>query len=129
MSESYSCAQAADKKQITGTLIGGSAKRLMSMGNYIGMPTTLTSANGDMLVTDLELVKTTTKEYWSKLYKRQETPNIPKPWLTTPSVVDVQKQVDTEPFHWPVPCNITDFCAMLQQGNHRPAPGPDECEK
>ena len=70
MSEIYSRAQTADKKWVTGTLIGGSAKRLMSMGDYMGMPITLlTSANGDTLVTDPDLVKTTTKEYWSKLYK------------------------------------------------------------
>jgi hypothetical protein len=69
MSEIYTRAQTADKKRITGTLLGGSAKRLMSTGDYIGMPTALISANGDTLVTDPESVKTATKEYWSNLYK------------------------------------------------------------
>lgn len=63
MSETYACAQVTDKKHITGTLLGSSAKRLMSNGDYIGMPTALTSTNGDSLVTDPELVKSTTKSY------------------------------------------------------------------
>ena len=61
MSETYACAQVTDKKHITGTLLGSSAKRLMSNGDYIG--TALTSTNGDSLVTDPELVKSTTKSY------------------------------------------------------------------
>ena len=46
-----------------------------------------------------------------------------------PSVLEVRKWVDNNLFQWPIPCNITDFRAMLRQGNHRPAPGPDEWEK
>jgi hypothetical protein len=81
--------QTADKKRITGTLLGGSAKRLMSMGDYFSMPTALTSTDSNTLVTGLELVKAATKTYWLKLYKQQETPDVPKPWLSTPSVVEV----------------------------------------
>jgi len=44
-------------------------------------------------------------------------------------VIAVWKWVEAEPFQWPVPSNIADFRAMLQQGNHRQAPGPDEWEK
>ena len=91
MLEIYAHAQAADKKHITGTLLGGSAKKLMSTGGYIGMPTALTSTDGNSLVTDPELVKSTMKDYWSKLYKQQVTPDVPKPWLLTPSVLEVQK--------------------------------------
>jgi hypothetical protein len=109
MSEIYARAQAADKKCVAGTLLGGSAKRLMSNGNYIGMPTALTSINGDLLVTDPELVKSTMKDYWSKLYKQQVTPDVPKPWLLTPSVLEVWKRVNDELFQWPIPCNIADF--------------------
>jgi hypothetical protein len=93
------------------------------------MSTALTSTNGNTLVTDPEQVKLTTKMYWSKLYKHQETPDILKPWLSTPSVVETWKQAEKEPFQWPIPCNITDFHAMLRHGNHRPASGPDEWEK
>jgi hypothetical protein len=89
MSEIYARSQATDKKCIVGTSLGGSAKRLMSTGDHIGMPTALTSTNGDTLVTDPELVKSTTKDYWSTLYKQQDIPNVPKPWLSTPSVLEV----------------------------------------
>jgi len=51
MSEIYACAQATDKRHVTSTLLGGSAKKLTSTGNYIGMPTVLNHANDDVLVT------------------------------------------------------------------------------
>src|ERR1700677_195161 len=102
MSEMYAHAQATDKKRIAGTLLGGSAKRLMSTGDYIGMPTALTSTDGDTLVTDPELVKSTMKDYWSKLYKQQDIPNVPKPWLSTPLVLEVRERVKNKPFQWPV---------------------------
>jgi len=124
MSEIYVRAQATDKKRVTSTLLGGSAKKLTSMGDYLGMPTALNSADSDTLVTDPETVKSVTREYWSK-----HTPNAPKPWLSTPSVIAVRKRVEKEPFQRPVLSNIADFRAMLRRGNHRPAPGPDEWEK
>src|SRR5882762_492695 len=129
MSEIYTRAQASDKKRVTSTLLGGSAKKLTSTGNYFGMPTALISADSDTLVTDPESVKSLTRDYWSKLYTQQNTPDVPKPWLSTPSVTAVQKRVEREPFQWPVPSNIDDFRAMLRRGNHRPAPGPDEWGK
>src|SRR5882762_3575277 len=114
MSEIYMCAQASDKKRITSTLRGGSAKKLISMENYFGMPTALNSADSDTLVTDPETVKSVTREYWSKLYAQQNPPDVPKPWLSTPSVSEVHKRVEIEPFQWPVPSNIADFRAMLR---------------
>jgi hypothetical protein len=91
MLEIYARAQAADKKCVAGSLFGGSAKRLMSTGDYFGMPIALTSTDSNTLVTDPEQVKLTTKTYWSKLYECQETPDIPKPWLSTPSVIEIWK--------------------------------------
>jgi hypothetical protein len=129
MSEIYMRAQASDKKRVISTLRGASAKKLTSMDNYFGMPTALNSADSDTLVTDPETVKSVTREYWSKLYAQQNTLDVPKPWLSTPSVITVQKRVEKEPFQWPVPSGIADFRAMLRRGNHRPAPGPDEWEK
>jgi hypothetical protein len=46
----------------------------------------------DELVTEPNTIKRVTKEYWSKLYKQQNTPDVPKPWLNTPSVTEVQKR-------------------------------------
>jgi len=57
MSEIYMRSQASDKKYITSTLRGGSAKKLISTENYFGMPTALNSADSDTLVTDPEMVK------------------------------------------------------------------------
>jgi len=114
MSEIYMRAQASDKKRITSTLRGGSAKKLISMENYFGMPTALNSADSDTLVTDPETVKSVTREYWSKLYAQQNPPDVPKPWLSTPSVSEVHKRVEIEPFQWPIPSNIADFRAMLR---------------
>ena len=113
MSELYARAHATDKKQVTGVLLGGSAKKLMSTGDYFGMPTALISHDGDTLVTDPEMIKSVTKDYWSKLYTQQDMPDVPKPWISTPSVVDVRKRVEADPFQWPVPSNIADFRAML----------------
>ena len=109
MSEIYARAQVTDKRRVTNALLGGSAKKLMSTREYIGMPTVLNHADGDTLVTDPEMVKSVTKEYWSKLYTQQDTPDVPKLWLSTPSVVAVRERVEKEPFQWPVPSNIADF--------------------
>ena len=65
----------------------------MSTGDYFGMPTALISNDGDTLVTDPEMIKSVTKDYWSKLYKQQDTPNVPKPWLSTPSVVELKQNL------------------------------------
>ena len=109
MSEIYMCAQASDKKHIISTLCGGSAKKLTLTDNYFGMPTALISSDSGTLVTDPEMVKSVMREYWSKLYAQQNTPDIPKPWLSTPSVVEVHKCVKEQPFQWPVPSSIADF--------------------
>jgi hypothetical protein len=68
MSEIYARAHTTDKKRVAGVLHGGSAKKMMSNGDYFGMPTALVSHDGDTLVTDPEMVKSVTKDYWSKLY-------------------------------------------------------------
>jgi hypothetical protein len=113
MSEIYAWTLAFDKRHVTGILLSGSAKKLTSMGDYIGMPTALNSPDRDMLVTAPETVKTVTKNYWSKLYTQQDTPDVPKPWLSTSSITAVRNQVETDPFQWPVPSNIADFRTML----------------
>ena len=109
MSEIFARAQATDKRCVTSTLLGGSTKKLTSTGDYIGMSTVLNHADDDVLVKDPEMFKSVTREYWSKLYTQQNTLDVPKLWLLTPSVVAVRKQIEKEPFQWPVPLNITDF--------------------
>jgi hypothetical protein len=89
MSEIYAQTLTYDKRRVTSIILSGSAKKLTSMGDYIGMPTALNSPDGDMLITALEIVKTVTKNCWSKLYTQQDTLNVPKPWLLTSSVTEV----------------------------------------
>ena len=90
MQELYTCARDADKKRVTGTLLGGSTKRLLTSGEYNGLPTAINSLGMDNeLVTEPNAIKRVTKEYWSKLYKQQDTPDTPKPWIDTPSVTEV----------------------------------------
>ncbi|KAJ7936520.1 hypothetical protein B0H13DRAFT_1541802, partial [Mycena leptocephala] len=69
------------------------------------------------------------REYWSTLYHHDEPPDIPKPWLTTKSVVDIKQRVENDPFIWPRRATLTDFRALLRKGTPRPAPGRDEWEK
>ena len=57
MAEIYMCAQTSNKRCITNALYGGSAKKLTLLDNYFGMPTALTSVDGDTLVTDPEAIK------------------------------------------------------------------------
>ena len=51
----------------------------------------LISHDGDTLITDPEMIKSVTKDYWSKLYTQQDMSDIPKPWISTQSVVNVWK--------------------------------------
>ena len=83
------------------------------------MPTVVNSLDGEeKLVTDANAVKSVTCKYWSKLYKQQEVPNVPKPWLVTALVTEVQERVLLEPFEWPVPALVADFQVILRKGNH-----------
>ena len=50
---------------------------------------------------------------------------LPKPWLTTPSVTSMKNRVDSDQFQWPCKASLADFRAMIQRGNHCPSPGPD----
>ena len=54
---------------------------------------------------------------------------LPKPWLTTPSVTTVKNRVVNDQFQWPRKASLADFCAMIRRGNHCPSPGPDRWEK
>src|SRR6266498_1364413 len=68
-------------------------------------------------------------EYLSDLYHRNQPPEMEKPWMKTPSVVEVRQRVEKDPFEWPWKADLADFRAMLRRDNQRPAPGPDGWEK
>ena len=87
-----------------------------------------TDGSGKIL-TSPDHVKTETRRYWQKLYARQPTPVMDKPWLVTKSVKEVSDHISTNPFIWPRKASLTDFRALIRKGNTRPSPGPDGMEK
>ena len=66
----------------------------MAGGGYIGLPITVNSLDmEEELVTEPDKVKGVSQEYWSKLYRQQKIPDVPKLWLETPSVLEVRERV------------------------------------
>ncbi|KAJ6521363.1 hypothetical protein DFH09DRAFT_1331236 [Mycena vulgaris] len=118
-----------DRSRITAALMNGSTKHLATPGEFIEMPITVNEPDSDKLVSDPAAVKEITREYWSKLYHHNPPPNIPKPWLTTKSVMAIKDRVQAEPFLWPQKTSLSDFRALLRKGTARPAPGRDQWEK
>ncbi|KAJ3924545.1 MAG: hypothetical protein NXY57DRAFT_1044854, partial [Lentinula lateritia] len=117
------------KGQVMAVLNGTSSKRVLSKPQFIPMPLIIKSTDSENLICEPEQVKEATRQYWSDLYHHDPPPNIPKPWLTTPSLIAVKNRVQQDPFTWPQLITIQDLRALLSKGNSRPAPGPDEWEK
>ena len=123
-------AKLSDKNQIFATLRGGSTKRLVQSFPFIPLPLVVNDVDdAEKLICDPEGVKSTTRKYFMKLYDHSRVPELPKPWLTTPSVIDVQDRVKRDPFLWPRKASLADFRALLRRGNSQPSPGPDGWEK
>jgi hypothetical protein len=118
-----------NRARITNALRGGSTKRLVHPGEFIELPITVKHPHSDRLVSDPTEVKAISRQYWSDLYQHNTPPDIPKPWLTTPSVLDIKRRVADDPFLWPRLTTLADFRALLRKGTPRPAPGRDEWEK
>ncbi|KAJ7670180.1 hypothetical protein DFH06DRAFT_981250 [Mycena polygramma] len=92
------------------TLYGGSTKKLAATGAFVSLLRTISACDDpDKLLSDPEAVMEETCQYFSSLYGRLPPTVIPKPWLTTPSVLS--------------------FRALLRRGNQKPSPGPDQWEK
>ena len=68
-------------------------------------------------------------EYFRRLYDHSRIPRLPKPWMETPSVVNVQTHVTNDPFMWPRKASLSDLHALLCRGNNHPSPGPDQWKK
>ena len=81
----------ADCKKITGALLGGSTRRLISTAEYIGLPTAVNSLDGSSeVVTELEKCKKITRNYFQALYHHDKPPELPKPWMECLSVSNVK---------------------------------------
>ena len=119
-------AKQEDRKRITNALKGGSMRKLIQTDEFIPFPLAVNDLDQpERLVCNPEGVKKTTQEYFRWLYDHSQTPDMPKPWLLSPSVTKVCQHVSSDPFIWPRKASLADFRAMLHRGNHRPTPGPD----
>jgi hypothetical protein len=74
-------------------------------------------------------VKEISRSDWSSLYHHDTPPNVPKPWLTTKSVLGIKQCVDSDPLIWPRPALLSEFRVLLRKGTPHPAPGRDQWEK
>ena len=123
------CAKESDKRRIFAAL-KGSTKGMVQTSDFVPLPLTLNDLDQpEKLVCDPEGVKTTTCKYFEHLYDHSRVCELPKPWLTTPSVTSVKNRVDSDQFQWPRKASLADFRAMIRRGNHHPSPGPDRWEK
>ena len=123
-------AKLSARNQISAALKGGSTKKLVQSFPFIPFPLVVNDLDSPQeLICDPEGVKSTTREYFMRLYDHSGVPELPKPWLTTPSVVDVQDRVSKDPFVWPRRALLADFRALLRKGNSRPSLGSDGWEK
>ena len=129
-SETWSRAKRDDRLKISNALRGGTTRHLVNKAEYVPLPSSINDpTNPEDIISDPQQVKEKTRYYFSKLYARNPPPDIPKPWMTTPTITQVKERVQREPFLWPRPANLNDFRAMLRRGNPRPSPGPDGWEK
>jgi len=123
-------AKLADRRKIAAALKGNSTRRLVQNSDYIPLPLAVNDLdNPEKLVCDPEGVKATTMEYFRRLYDHSCIPALPKPWMETPSIVDVRSRIAKDPFTWPKRASLADLRALLRRGNNRPSPGPDQWEK
>lgn len=120
-----------DWSQISGTLAGGSSKRLMSGSlKFVSLPTALNSGTQlGVIITDPGTVMDLTRQYFEDLYSWLPPSSKPKPWLNMPLVIEVHHKVKQDPFIWPVAATIANFRAMLHKENPCPSSGPDGWEK
>ena len=118
-----------DRRHIANALKGGSTQRLF-VDQYVPFPMVVNSLDDPTkLICDPQGVKAETRRYFETLYDHINVPQMPKPWLTTPSIEEVRCHVLLDPFEWPRKVKIADFHVMIQRGNARPSPGPDRWEK
>ena len=120
-----------NKSKMLRVLNGGSSKQLLPSVYSADAPRAVQHPISGDLLTDPAQVKAAHVLYFQNLYDHPDPPpNYPKPWLTSPSVVDVRNRVIADPFVWPslIP-DLAPFRALLRRGNPRPSPGPDGCEK
>lgn len=100
--EAYEQSRKSDRQKIRTSLNSGSTKKLINtVTEFAGLPLVVNKVGSDELVADPEMVKEETRSYFKKLYDRPPPPNVPKPWMDTPSVIKIRDKVNNDPFVWP----------------------------
>ena len=123
-------AKIRDRRKIAAALMGNSTRKLVQNFEYIPLPLAVNDLdNPEKLVCSPEAVKSMTMEYFKRLYDHSHTPILPKPWMNTPSILEVRSHVAKDPFDWPRKASLADLRALLRKGNNCPSPGPDQWEK
>lgn len=109
--------------------MGKSAKILLPHDFSADAPMVIQDPDSDRLLSDPQAVKNGIRRYFQKLFQHADPPQLPKPWLSSPSVLDLRNRLLHAPFHWPQPLTLDQFRSLLRRGNPRPSPGPDGWEK
>ena len=74
----------------------GSIKKMVQATNYVPLPFALNNLdNPEKLICNSEGIKSTTCEYFTRLYDHSWVCKLPKPWLDTPSVIEVKTMYKT----------------------------------
>lgn len=61
------------------------------MSDFIPLPLAINDLDDpERLICDPKGVKPTTRDYFTRLYDHSRVPDLPKPWLDTPSVKEVK---------------------------------------
>jgi hypothetical protein len=118
---------------IASTLRGGSTARLYKGADKRDLPLIVNplidpdgiKMNEEEFVAGEEKVKDLHLRYYSNLYKNPPDPVVPRPWMETPSIIEIRERTRIEPMQWPVCMTIKDLKSLLMRGNHSPSPGPD----
>ncbi|PPQ73488.1 hypothetical protein CVT24_007817 [Panaeolus cyanescens] len=119
------------KAQIANVLHGGSSKRLYDF-KFSELPMALTpepDTEPNLILTGSEAVKNATTEYFTSLYHRTPRRIHEKPWISSPSVLDIKTSTQLKPLVWPQAISLPDLKRLTRKGNARPTPGPDGWEK
>ena len=83
---------------------------MIQSSHFVPLPFALNNLDEpDKLVCDPEGVKATTREYFKRLYDHTQIPEMPKPWIETPSVVEVKTRMLNDKFQWPQKATLADF--------------------
>jgi len=103
-------ARIGDRQRIAAALKSSLTQKFVHLSDFIPFPLAINDLDDpERLVCDPEGVKSTTRDYFTRLYDHSRVPDLPKPWLSTPSVKEIKDRLADDPFIWPVQASLSDF--------------------